>query len=39
MLQLANQENKDEVVEGREYTLQLNKMVQVHLRSYRLTEI
>lgn len=38
MLQLANKENKDDVVEGREYTLKLNKM-QVHLRSYRLTEL
>lgn len=39
MLPLANQENKDDVVKGREYTLKLNKMVQVHLRSYRLTEL
>lgn len=39
MLQLANQENKDDVVEGRECTLKLNNMVQVHLRSYRLTEL
>lgn len=39
MLQLANQENKDDVVEGRECTHKLNKMVHVHLRSYRLAEL